>query len=88
MQRVLHAASVIAVVVIAGCHHSQAKTQSLATARPRVAMDSAEIERLCLHPDSVRSGRADCVLKDQGVRRFRPLEAPPASPTPPTPPRD
>jgi len=80
MQRVLQAASVIAVVAIAGCHHSQPKTQSLAAAHSRAAMDSAEIERLCLHPDSVRAGRADCVLKDQGVRPERRLEAPPAPP--------
>jgi hypothetical protein len=30
-------------------------------------MDSATIERLCVHPDSVRSGRAACVLQDQSA---------------------
>ena len=80
MQRALQAASVIAVVAIAGCHHRQPQTQSLTAARPRLALDSAEIERLCVHPDSVRAGRADCVLKDQGVMGERRLKAPPAPP--------
>lgn len=80
MHHVLRAASVIAVVAIAGCHHRQPTTQSPVTTRPGVVMDSAEIERLCVHPDSVRAGRADCVLKDQGVRAERRLEAPPTPP--------
>jgi hypothetical protein len=80
MQRVLQAASVAAVVAIAGCHHSQPKTRSLATSHSSAAMDSAEIERLCLHPDSVRAERADCVLKDQGVMGERRVEAPPTPP--------
>jgi len=80
MNRSAQSASVILVVAFAGCHHSPAKVQTTAQATAptpsRVAMDSAEIERLCLHPDRVRAGRADCVLKDQGVRRERPLPAP------------
>jgi len=39
-------------------------------------MDSAEIERVCAHPDSVRAGLADCVLANQArpsdIRRFEP----------------
>ena len=33
--------------------------------RPRPPMDSATAERLCVRPDWVRAGWADCVLKDQ-----------------------
>ena len=41
---------------------------STAAPRPRVVMDSAEIDRLCAEPDSVRRGLVDCVLKDQAPR--------------------
>ena len=34
-------------------------------ARARPAMDSATIERLCMRPDRVRAGWAECLLKDQ-----------------------
>jgi hypothetical protein len=42
----------------------------------RPPMDSATIERLCAKPDSVRAGKADCVLKDQSA-------PPPSRPPPP-----
>jgi len=32
---------------------------------PRPAFDSATAERLCVRPDLVRAGIAECVLKDQ-----------------------
>jgi hypothetical protein len=68
----------IAMVAFGGCHHSAAKASS-ARAAPQVAMDSAEIERVCAQPDSVRAGRVDCVLKDQS--------RPPVRRGPTTPPR-
>ena len=50
----------------AGCHHTRPTVKTAgAKGVPRVAMDSAEIERVCAHPDSVRAGLADCVLRDQ-----------------------
>ena len=42
-------------------------------------MDSATIERLCIHPDSVRARRIECVLKDQSTlpeQRQRPVTPP------------
>jgi hypothetical protein len=42
-------------------------------------MDSATIERLCVHPDSVRAGRIECVLKDQSTlpeQRLKPVTPP------------
>ena len=42
-------------------------------------MDSATIERLCAHPDSVRAGRVECVLKDQSpsqTLRLKPIPPP------------
>jgi hypothetical protein len=51
-----------------GRHHSP---QQQVAMQPRAVsmaqMDSATIERLCVHPDSVRAGRSDCVLKDQSA---------------------
>lgn len=44
-----------------------------------IPMDSATAERLCVKPDLVRAGLADCVLKDQSppVRPIpRPLPPP------------
>lgn len=45
------------------------------TAQPRMAamshLDSATIERLCEHPDSVRAGTKDCILKDQRYQQTR-----------------
>ena len=64
-------------IALGGCHHTPPSAQP-AGAKPitRVAMDSAEIERVCAHPDSVRAGLADCVLVDQArpssSRRFEP----------------
>ena len=48
----------------------------------RAAMDSATIERLCLRPDSVRAGRAACVLRDQSRGPWLRQPDPPASPPP------
>lgn len=47
--------------------------------RPRVDMTSAMIDSLCVHPDSVRAGLVDCVLKDQALPakdRMRPNQTP------------
>ena len=33
----------------------------------RTAADSDAVRRLCVAPDSVLAGRAECVLRDQGV---------------------
>ncbi len=53
-------------VAVGGCHHTRPAAQTRGVkAVARVAMDSAEIERVCAHPDSVRAGLADCVLVDQ-----------------------
>ena len=63
----------------AGCRPARESSTATESAS-RVAMDSAEIERLCAEPDSVRAGRADCLLKDQSPPRVR-------RPQPSTPPR-
>jgi hypothetical protein len=62
-------------IAVGGCHHARPGAQRAEDkAVARVAMDSAEIERVCAHPDSVRAGLADCVLVDQArpsdARRF------------------
>ena len=66
---------------LTACQHAQPRAQAIGSTPSRAAMDSAEIYRLCLHPDSVRAGKADCVLKDQGIQGQRRL------PSPSTPPR-
>jgi len=83
-------AVVVLLLIACGRHHSapqrvamQARTVSGAK------LDSATIERLCMHPDSVRAGRADCVLKDQSnppEQRLKPVERPHPVPQPVTPP--
>jgi hypothetical protein len=82
MNRARHAAWLIAAVTGAACQHAQPRPQSHAenVAPSRVALDSAEIDRLCIHPDSVRAGKADCVLKDQSARPGERLKSPPAPP--------
>jgi len=80
MHRALQLSSFAAGIMVVACQHPQPKTQAIAATPSRAAMDSAEIERLCLHPDSVRAGRADCVLKDQGVWGDRRLPAPSTPP--------
>jgi hypothetical protein len=80
MYRIVQAVSLAGVIVLGGCHRPQPKARSIAATPARAAMDSAEIERLCLHPDSVRAGRADCVLKDQGIMGERRLPAPTTPP--------
>ena len=79
MNRTLHVGLIV--LVVAACQHQSPHT-AVAKATPRVQMDSAEIERLCAHPDSVRAGVADCVLKDQGLQREQRMK-----PTPSNPPR-
>jgi hypothetical protein len=55
---------------------------------PVVPMDSATIYRLCAKPDSVRAGKAECVLKDQSPtpQMVQPRPMPPARRPPPPPP--
>jgi hypothetical protein len=77
--RSTHLAVVVLLLIACGRQHSapqrvamQARTISTAQ------LDSATIERLCMHPDSVHAGRADCVLKDQSAPPpGRRLEKPP-----------
>jgi hypothetical protein len=69
--------AVILIIALNGCHRAAAKPSQVAA---RVAMDSATIEKLCAHPDSVRAGLAECVLKDQSQprsERLRPVPSPP-----------
>jgi hypothetical protein len=67
-------------IVTAACHHAPAEVVPPRVTASRAAMDSAEIERLCTAPDGVRAGKADCVLKDQSVRRERLPQSPAAPP--------
>jgi hypothetical protein len=56
--------------------------QSPSTARPagsRPPLDSATAERLCVRPDLVRAGVAECVLKDQSPP-VRAIPRPPPAP--------
>jgi hypothetical protein len=66
----MRSALMIIPILLGACRHHQPAPQQVA-ARLRTAttaqMDSATIERLCVHPDSVRSGRAACVLQDQSA---------------------
>jgi hypothetical protein len=73
---------VILAMVATACRHNPSNVQQR-TAQTRVAraaeMDSATIERLCVQPDSVRAGRAECVLKDQSPSpqyRLKPVTPP------------
>ena len=72
----------ILAMLATACRHHPSNAQQ-GTAQLRVAraaeMDSATIERLCMHPDSVRAGRAECVLKDQSASpqyRLKPVTPP------------
>ena len=80
MIRARTAASFTAAFALAACNHAPPRSQAIVPAASRVALDSAEIARLCAHPDSVRAGLADCVLKDQSARGEKRLESPPAPP--------
>ena len=80
MTRSLELALVFAALAAGGCHHSRAKAKPLEPMPMKVAMDSAEIDRLCVSPDSVRTGRLACVLKDQSAPRPSPLKAPATPP--------
>ena len=73
---------VILGMLVAACGHrhsgAQPRAAQLRTAKS-AQMDSATIERLCVHPDSVRAGRAECVLKDQSEApqyRLKPVPPP------------
>ena len=82
--RVLHASVCTGVVLLgaATCRPAP-KPAAEMKAVPRVAMDSAEIDRLCAEPDSVRQGLSDCVLKDQSAPLPGPLRPTPPPPPPP-----
>ena len=57
---------------------AQQRTEQLRTAKA-AQLDSATIERLCMQPDSVRAGRAECVLQDQSQSpqiRLKPVPPP------------
>jgi hypothetical protein len=69
----------VVLVLTAACHHAPAKAMRTLPMAARAGMDSAEIDRLCLAPDSVRAGKADCVLKDQSAPLQR-LPQPPSAP--------
>ena len=71
-------------VSLVGCNRTPAPTRTAEQptalrARPAAGLDSATIEKLCVAPDSVRAGKAECVLKDQSaeLRRLEPQPAPP-----------
>jgi uncharacterized lipoprotein NlpE involved in copper resistance len=70
------------VLLLMGCSRQHSAPQQVAMQTRTVStaqMDSATIERLCLHPDSVRAGRAECVLKDQSTetwQRLKPVTPP------------
>jgi hypothetical protein len=71
--------AVILILGLNGCHRAATKPSQVAA---RAAMDSATIERLCAHPDSVRAGLAECVLLDQSPSRGQRLERPVQPPPP------
>ena len=55
-------------VLLLGAAMACAPAPSPSTTTPvgaRPQLDSATIERLCVRPDWVRAGWAECVLKDQ-----------------------
>ena len=71
----------------AGCTTTSRPPSGASVARDtiiRSTLDSATIERLCQQPDSVRAGRAECVLWDmrEPLVRMTPPPPPPAPPPP------
>ncbi len=56
-------------IATAACRSTRVESTPDQATAARVAMDSAEINRLCIAPDSVRAGRVACVLKDQSAPR-------------------
>ncbi len=73
------------VVTLSACNHAPSNASRATESSPlrtaqASAMDSATIARLCLRPDSVRTGRAPCVLKDQSRSPSLRQPDPPASP--------
>jgi hypothetical protein len=76
------ARSAFAVIVVIACGRHHPAPQQTTTGSPSTntaQMDSATIERLCVHPDSVRAGRIACVLQDQSQppERRLPVVPPP-----------
>jgi hypothetical protein len=72
---------ILSMLVSACSNHTRGAQERAAQFRTaKVAqMDSATIDRLCVHPDSVRAGRAECVLKDQSESpqyRLKPVSPP------------
>ena len=71
-------------VSLAGCNRSPAPMRTAEEpaalrARPVAGLDSATIEKLCVAPDSVRAGKAECVLKDQSAPAPQRAPAPPST---------
>jgi len=79
MDRIWQCSLTVVLVLTAACHHAPPKAMRTLPTAARAGMDSAEIDRLCLDPDSVRAGKADCVLKDQSA----PLQRLPQPSSPP-----
>ena len=61
----------VLIIALSACHPTVAKSTRTAS---RVKMDSATVERLCVHPDSVRAGLIECVLQDQSQPPGKRLE--------------
>lgn len=56
-----------------GCAQAPVPRAASGAFRP-ARMDSADVHRLCVSPDSVRAGRIECVLSNQAVPpRVRPV---------------
>ena len=72
--RTVERRSWLVVLVLLGACSSPPRQE--AHVPPRVAMDSAQIYRLCVRPALVQAGLADCELKDQSSMRIVPLKQP------------
>jgi hypothetical protein len=57
--------SVLALGAAMACAAPASSPSTVNPVRSRPALDSAAVERLCVRPDWVRAGWAECVLKDQ-----------------------
>jgi hypothetical protein len=76
MYRAWHLALVLGVAAVA-CRSTRVESTPNQATAARAAMDSAEINRLCIAPDSVRVGGVACVLKDQSAPRPVQPQTPP-----------
>jgi hypothetical protein len=66
--------------LLAACTPAAPQRPATARAQQFGALDSARVDSLCVDPDSVRTGRKPCVLRDQSPP-LRPLpRVPPATP--------